>query len=223
MTGYCFINNVAVVTRFLQNYSVEEMDAMAKTFNSQSIINVASILESGSSKKNSENQALQKKKKIMIVDIDYHHGNGTQDIFYDDPSILYISLHGHPDYPFFTGSAEERGRGQGEGYNINIPLNPATTDDAVYLDHLTRVLQSETAVNFNADTVIVSMGLDTWWQDPIAGMKGLKDEETYTKMGRLFKTAPSCQGRPILFVQEGGYTVDMLGKLAGNILQGYIR
>ncbi|KAI9492488.1 hypothetical protein BDB00DRAFT_828437 [Zychaea mexicana] len=212
--GYCFVNNASVAAKFLQDYTLEEMDAMSKPleFNPKS-----SAEPSGPKPKSDKPQ-----KKIMIVDIDYHHGNGTQDIFYNDPSVLYISLHGYPDYPFFTGSTKEVGLGEGEGYNINIPLNPNTTTDEIYLNHLTQVLEGETAQKFNADIVIISMGLDTWHEDPIAGMKGLKDINTYHKMGNLFKTSKSCAGRPVLFIQEGGYTYEMLGQLAGRVLQGYL-
>ncbi|KAI8136538.1 hypothetical protein BJV82DRAFT_527311 [Fennellomyces sp. T-0311] len=199
--GYCFINNAAVATRFLQDYTLEEMDAMSKPL---------TTFDAAASK------------KIMIVDIDHHHGNGTQDIFYDDPSVLYVSLHGYPDYPFFTGSIEETGEGEGEGYNINIPLNPQTTTDDIYLDNLKNVLEGPVAEKFGADIVVCSMGLDTWHEDPVAGMKGLKNVATYFEMGRLLKTSKSCTGRPVLFVQEGGYTIEKLGLLAGRVLQGYL-
>lgn len=150
-------------------------------------------------------------------------GNGTQDIFYDDSSVFYISLHGSPDYPFFTGSAEEKGRGEGVGYNINIPLDPNTTTDEIYLENLQRVLNDKDVVAFNADIVIVSMGLDTWHEDPIAGMKGLKDLQTYKKMGGLIKQSEGTKQRPVLFVQEGGYTVEKLGDMAGRVLQGFLQ
>ena len=151
-----------------------------------------------------------------------YSGNGTQDIFYDDSSVLYVSLHGYPAYPYFIGSSKETGRGEGKGYNINVPLDPKTTTDEIYLSNLERVLQGEFATQFGADFVIVSMGLDTWHEDPIAGMKGLQNLSTYTQMGKLLKTSDSCKGRPVLFVQEGGYTVEKLGLLATQILNGYL-
>lgn len=77
-------------------------------------------------------------------------------------------------------------------------------------------------IDFNASVVVVSMGLDTWFEDPVGGMMGLQDINTYQKMGRLIKTSPSCKHRPVLFVQEGGYTIEKLGDLAGSILQGYL-
>ncbi|KAG2231227.1 hypothetical protein BDF21DRAFT_415020 [Thamnidium elegans] len=211
--GYCFVNNAAVVARFLQNYTFEDMNKAKKPYGFD--------LEAIRKQKFSTGTATEKK-KILIVDIDYHHGNGTQDIFYDDSSVFYVSLHGSPDYPYFTGSAEETGRGEGIGYNINIPLDPKTTTDAIYLDNLERVLNQQSVVDFKADIIIVSMGLDTWHEDPIAGMKGLVDMKTYRKMGSFMKTSASCIGRPVLFVQEGGYTVEKLGDLAGNVLQGYL-
>ena len=149
-------------------------------------------------------------------------GNGTQDIFYDDPSVLYVSLHGSPGYPFFTGSTEEIGEGAGEVYNINVPMDPKTTTDDIYLDNLTKVLNGSATEQFAADIIVCSMGLDTWHEDPVAGMKGLKDVETYYKMGQLLKTSKSTVGRPVLFIQEGGYTIEKLGLLAGRVLQGYL-
>ncbi|CAO3625957.1 unnamed protein product [Mucor hiemalis] len=212
--GYCFINNAAVVTRFLQNYTLEDMNKAKKPygFDLEAIRNRE--FSTGTS---------ARKKKILIVDIDYHHGNGTQDIFYDDPSVFYISLHGSPDYPYFTGSAEEKGCGEGVGYNINVPLDPQTTTDEIYLDNLQRVLNDKDVIAFNAEIVIVSMGLDTWHEDPIAGMKGLKDLETYKKMGSLIRKSEGTKQRPVLFVQEGGYTVEKLGDMAGRVLQGYLQ
>ncbi|KAI7876613.1 Arginase/deacetylase, partial [Lichtheimia hyalospora FSU 10163] len=128
--GYCFINNTAVATRYLQQ---------------------------GNSNT-----------KVLIIDVDYHHGNGTQDVFYDDPSVLYISLHGFPGYPYFTGSSEEKGRGAGHGYNINIPLDPAMTTDQSYLAQLQKVLMNDPkVVEFDPDYVVCSLGLDTWHQDPV--------------------------------------------------------
>ncbi|KAI9478098.1 MAG: hypothetical protein EXX96DRAFT_569576 [Benjaminiella poitrasii] len=213
--GYCFVNNVAVATRFLQNYTPKDMDNIKRPYQ-----NDICILDSVSNRPSTTTTSI--KKRILILDIDYHHGNGTQSIFYDDSSVLYISLHGYPDYPHFTGSAQERGKGAGEGYNINIPLNPSTTTDAIYLQHLANVMNEPRVIQFDAQIVIVSMGLDTWHEDPIAGFKGLQDPETYNKMGFLIKSSKSTRHRPVLFVQEGGYTIGKLGELAGRVLQGYL-
>lgn len=189
------MNNAAVITRFLQDYALEDMK------------DTRLIRQNG-------------RKRVLIVDVDYHHGNGTQEIFYKDPSVFYLSLHAYPEYPYFTGSDEERGAGLGTGYNLNVPLSPNTTTDTLYLDTLKTALSNPNLVKFDAEAVVVSLGLDTWHEDPIAGMKGLKDPETYKKMGALIKLA--AQGRPVLFVQEGGYTIEKLGELAVNVLKGYM-
>ncbi|KAI7852923.1 hypothetical protein BDC45DRAFT_558219 [Circinella umbellata] len=213
--GYCFINNAAVATRFMQEFTLEEMNAISEPFD---IFDASKSAIARAPQPADE----KKKKKIMIVDIDFHHGNGTQDIFYDDPSVLYVSLHGSPGYPFFTGSIEETGQGAGEGYNINVPMDPKTTTDEIYLDNLSKTLNSSATETFGADIIVCSMGLDTWHEDPVAGMKGLKNVETYYKMGQLLKTSKSSTDRPVLFIQEGGYTIEKLGLLAGRVLQGYL-
>ncbi|KAI9009308.1 hypothetical protein CLU79DRAFT_849249 [Phycomyces nitens] len=206
--GYCFINNVAVAAKFLQNYDAAEMDRLvSKAKEKQSLVEPA---------------ILNTKRRILIVDVDYHHGNGTQSIFYNDPSVFYISLHGSPDYPYFTGSEAEIGSGDGVGYNLNVPLDPVTTTDSIYLDSLQKALSKQQVVEFNADIVICSLGLDTWHEDPVGGIDGLVDPLTYGAIGRLLKTSASCVNRPVLFVQEGGYTIDKLGELAVKVLLGYL-
>lgn len=209
--GYCYINNVAIAARFIQNYALEDMNQIKRTYSDHNDAN------------RTENTGKNNgKKKVLIVDIDYHHGNGTQEIFYDDPTVFYISLHGYPDYPYFTGSEQETGSGQGLGYTMNIPLLSTTTTDTIYLDSLNHALQDEQVVRFNADIVIVSLGLDTWHEDPIAGMKGLQDPNTYKAIGALIKSSTGTKNRPVLFVQEGGYTIDKLGQLAVNVLKGFM-
>ncbi|KAG1215281.1 hypothetical protein G6F69_001171 [Rhizopus microsporus] len=209
--GYCYINNVAVATRFIQNYTLEDMNKIKRIYNGNNDVNRTENIDKSN-----------EKKKVLIVDIDYHHGNGTQEIFYDDPTVFYISLHGHPDYPYFTGSAQETGSGQGLGYTMNIPLLSTSTTDTIYLDSLNHALEDERVVRFNADIVIVSLGLDTWHEDPIAGMKGLQDPNTYKAIGALIKSSNGTKNRPVLFVQEGGYTIDKLGQLAVNVLKGFM-
>lgn len=100
-------------------------------------------------------------------------------------------------------------------------MNPKTTTDKIYLEHLEAVLNEKSVVGFEADIVVVSLGLDTWHEDPIAGMKELKDMETYTSMGKLIKTSQGTRNRPVLFIQEGGYTIEKLGDLAGKVLLGF--
>ncbi|CAG8761855.1 9663_t:CDS:2, partial [Acaulospora morrowiae] len=105
--------------------------------------------------------------KVVILDIDYHHGNGTQDIFYSQSNPLYVSFHASNDYPYFTGDESEVGSGEGEGFNINIPL-PKETNDEEYVEKLKVVIQSR-IIPYNANYLIVSLGVDTYKDDPIAG------------------------------------------------------
>ncbi|KAF9897039.1 hypothetical protein BX616_006297 [Lobosporangium transversale] len=153
-------------------------------------------------------------KKIVILDIDFHHGNGTQEIFYTTSNPLYISLHSDDDYPYFTGSEIERGEGEGLGFNINLPLPKATTDDD-YVEALEKLIQ-EHIIPYKADYVIVSLGVDTFKDDPIAGF--LVTSEGYPRIGNAIRKI----GLPTLFVQEGGYCIEMLGINVGGILSGFL-
>ncbi|KAG0370039.1 hypothetical protein BGZ54_008037 [Gamsiella multidivaricata] len=153
-------------------------------------------------------------KKIAILDIDFHHGNGTQEIFYTTSNPLYTSLHTQDDYPYFTGSALEKGEGEGLGFNINIPLPQSTTDDE-YLETLQSLIQQH-VIPYNADYIIVSLGVDTYKDDPIAGF--LVTSEVYPRIGRALREI----GLPTLFVQEGGYCIEKLGVNVGGILRGFL-
>lgn len=93
------------------------------------------------------------KRKVAVLDIDYHHGNGTSKVFYTDPTVLYVSLHGSPDYPYYTGGENERGSGAGVGANLNFPL-PLGTDDESYLRTLKTAV--EHIRSFEADFLFVS-------------------------------------------------------------------
>lgn len=152
--------------------------------------------------------------RVAVLDIDYHHGNGTQTIFYERPDVLTVSIHGDPatEYPFFLGHADERGAGAGEGFNLNLPLPRGTgfTDWCEALD------QAVDAVDeFEADVLVVPMGLDTFVGDPISGFT-LKSED-YDTVGRLLAAA----GVPTVFTFEGGYAVAEVGVNAVNVLQGF--
>lgn len=153
-------------------------------------------------------------KRVAIVDVDYHHGNGTQDIFYARGDVLFASIHGDPanSYPYFAGYAEETGEGDGAGCNLNLPL-PHGTDWGHYSDALARVVA--TVRKFGADVLIVSLGVDTFEDDPISHFR-LKSED-YLRMGAMLASA----GLPALFVMEGGYMVDAIGVNAVNVLRGF--
>ena len=150
---------------------------------------------------------------VAILDVDYHHGNGTQQIFYDRADVLYISLHGDPDraYPYFAGHADETGAGAGAGANLNIPL-AAGCDDASYLAALDRGLERISA--FGGTIVVVSLGLDTYGQDPIADFA--LTSSAYWEIGRRVASL----GRRLVIIQEGGYFVPHLGENVRQWLRG---
>lgn len=142
--------------------------------------------------------------RVAILDVDVHHGNGTQEIFYDRADVFTVSLHGDPTafYPFFFGFADERGDGAGAGFNLNVPL-PSGTGDAEYLPALNTALEAVAA--FNPDILIVALGLDAHEDDPHHGMA-----LTTEGIGSI-GAAIAGLGRPTLLVQEGGYPNPALG------------
>jgi acetoin utilization deacetylase AcuC-like enzyme len=152
--------------------------------------------------------------RVAIVDVDFHHGNGTQDIFYDREDVLFISLHGEPqnNFPYFSGYAEEVGVGAGEGFTLNLPL-PDGTAFLVWQAALGQALNR--LEKFRADALIVSLGVDTFEKDPISSFR-LKSED-YLSYGRMLGTARL----PTLFVMEGGYAVEEIGINAVNVLEGF--
>jgi acetoin utilization deacetylase AcuC-like enzyme len=158
---------------------------------------------------------LQTDARLAILDIDYHHGNGTQTIFYADPAVLFCSLHAHPDddYPFYWGESDERGQGQGEGYNYNWPL-PQGTDDAGYLVALDEALAA--IRQFAPQYLVVSAGFDTVADDPVGGFR--LTTEGLHEIGRRI----AGLNLPTVIVQEGGYLLDRLGENAVAFLQAFV-
>ena len=156
---------------------------------------------------------LENNECVAIVDIDYHHGNGTQAIFYAEPGVWYGSLHIDPsiDYPFFAGYADEIGSEAGEGTNRNVPLPPGTSQGQ-YLCALEILLVCLTA--FNPQYLIVSAGFDTYIEDPIGTFQ--LTTEGFNKIGRLIRTL----NLPMLVIQEGGYCVPDLGRNVTAFLKG---
>ena len=150
---------------------------------------------------------------MAIVDVDFHHGNGTQDIFWEDPEVLYVSLHGDPaaHYPHFTGAADEVGDGPGRGTTRNLPLPDGTGDDE-YLASLAEGLAVVEA--FDPATLVVSAGFDTFEGDPIGAFR-----VTTPGFGRI-GAALAALGRPTVVVQEGGYALDALGSNAVALMRG---
>ncbi len=150
---------------------------------------------------------------VAILDVDYHHGNGTQQIFWRRGDVLYASLHADPAgaYPFFLGYADEVGEGAGAGANLNLPLPPAT-DDAAYLAALDRALEAIAATP--GSTVVVSLGFDTYRDDPIGGFALTR--ASYAEAGRRV----AALGRRLVILQEGGYHLPSLGRNAVAWLRG---
>ena len=149
-----------------------------------------------------------------MLDIDYHHGNGTQTIFYDRSDVLTVSLHGDPctEYPFFLGYADERGEGGGLGANLNLPL-PRGTGFESWSKALESGLGAVAA--HGADALVVALGLDTFEGDPISGFHLRSDD--YLRIGERLRQA----GLPTVFTFEGGYAVAEVGINAVNLLQGF--
>jgi acetoin utilization deacetylase AcuC-like enzyme len=152
--------------------------------------------------------------RVAILDIDYHHGNGTQAIFYERPDVLFTSIHGdpHTEYPFYLGYADELGAGAGLGFNRNLPL-PRGSEFARWREALTQALAG--VARFGAQALVVSLGLDTFAGDPISGFT-LRSED-YLRVGEDLGRA----GLPTVFAFEGGYAVAEVGVNAVNVLEGF--
>ena len=155
-------------------------------------------------------------RRTAILDIDYHHGNGTQDIFYVRGNIFFASIHADPrtDYPFFWGHADEMGQDAGEGATLNLPL-PQGTALADYERALGVAL--EAIARFAPDLLVVSFGADTFVDDPISGF-ALRTGDYPVLARRLVGL-----GVPTLIVMEGGYAVDALGANVAGFLSGFQR
>jgi acetoin utilization deacetylase AcuC-like enzyme len=142
--------------------------------------------------------------RVTILDVDVHHGNGTQDIFYDRDDVQFVSLHGDPSgfYPFFFGYEDQCGTGAGEGYNLNYPIAMGSGDD-VFMEALGRGLERIDA--FAPDVLVLSLGLDISVSDPYAALAVTGDG--FERIGRAIAEL----SRPTVILQEGGYISDALG------------
>ncbi len=154
--------------------------------------------------------------RVAILDLDYHHGNGQQAIFYDRSDVLTVSIHGHPRfaYPYFTGFADERGEGEGKGKNLNIPL-AESVDGATYHAALDKALAA--IRRFEPACVVVALGLDTARHDP-TGTWSLGPADFRENGARI-----AALGRSVLVVQEGGYRTRTLGRNARAFFEGLLR
>jgi acetoin utilization deacetylase AcuC-like enzyme len=153
--------------------------------------------------------------RVAILDVDFHHGNGTQDIFYKRADVLFCSLHGEPKdaFPYFLGYADEKGAGPSEGFNANYPM-PAGTPYSAWskaLDHACRKI-----ANYGPDALVVSLGVDTFEKDPISFFK-LKSLDFKRYGARIAKLR-----LPTLFAMEGGYAIEAIGLNTVNVLEGFL-
>ncbi len=142
-------------------------------------------------------------RKILIVDFDVHHGNGTQDIFYEDPQVFYFSTHEYPHYPG-TGSTEETGSGKGKGFTRNIPMRSGA-GDREYIDVYNSILP-EIVDNFRPEIILVSAGYDIHMDDPLSSIN-VTDEGIRAIVKSILRN-----GIPAIFALEGGYDLDALGR-----------
>jgi acetoin utilization deacetylase AcuC-like enzyme len=153
--------------------------------------------------------------RVAILDVDLHHGNGTQDIFYARNDVFTVSIHADPVrfYPFFWGYADEIGEGGGAGYNLNLPL-PRGARDGAFLDALSAALKKVAA--FRPDALVIALGLDAYEGDPIAGLAVSTDG-----FARIGEAIGSALNIPTVIVQEGGYPCDALGTNLAAFLGGF--
>ncbi len=153
-------------------------------------------------------------RRVAVLDIDFHHGNGTQSIFYDRADVMFLSIHGDPDdaFPYFLGAADERGAGNGEGLNVNYPLPEGCLFDewALALDDACGRISA-----FAPEALVVSLGVDTFKEDPISFFR--LESADFLRIGERL----AAQDLPTLFVMEGGYAVQQIGVNTVNVLEGF--
>ncbi|MEM1402147.1 MAG: histone deacetylase family protein [Pseudomonadota bacterium] len=152
--------------------------------------------------------------QVAILDIDYHHGNGTQEIFYERGDVAFVSIHCDPnfEYPYYAGHEDEKGRGDGEGFNLNLPLPRKTGLDA-WLGVLNAGISFIQSTS--PDYLIVSLGVDTFENDPIASFRIRTGD--YRGIGKRIAEMEL----PTIFIFEGGYAVSELGENVAALLSGF--
>ncbi|MFM2281665.1 MAG: hypothetical protein RLZZ444_3896, partial [Pseudomonadota bacterium] len=150
--------------------------------------------------------------RVAILDVDAHHGNGTQDVFWQNPSVLTVSIHADPahDYPYFSGYTDEIGGGAGEGFNMNVPLAPGSTWET-YAGALSAA--ASRIRDFAPDYLVVALGVDGYSNDP-SGKLNLERAD-YSRIGE----AIAALSIPKMFVFEGGYDKAAIGDCAARVLE----
>lgn len=199
--GYCYLNNAAIAAQYLHNQHPERSAAASSTTASTGSASVQS--------------AAARSRRIAILDIDYHGGNGTQDIFYDSAEVFTISIHADParQYPYFSGYAEETGAGGGRGFHRNFPLPKGVTDS----DYEQVVAGAITLIeNFNATHLIVSAGMDIYAGDPLGDFN-----ITTAGIQRLGQQIAALH-LPTAIILEGGYNNAALGNNLVAFLRAFV-
>ena len=150
-----------------------------------------------------------------MLDVDYHHGNGTQDIFYHRDDVSFCSIHADPkvEFPYFLGHADEEGMDGGVGANLNVPL-PHGTQSGDWFTALETLLQW--IERRAAEAIVVSLGVDTFVDDPISQFQLVSED--FIRLGQRLARVD----RPMVFVMEGGYATEALGTNMVNVLEGFL-
>ncbi|KAL7488039.1 hypothetical protein ACHAW6_013628 [Cyclotella cf. meneghiniana] len=220
--GYCYLNNAALCARLMQR----------RVETGRCIVGENGEIESdywggqrdGDDSSSGDNNE-KEKCRVAIIDVDYHCGNGTASIFYSDPSVFFTSIHCDPaiEYPFNQGYADQIGAGEGKGTTLHIPLAPGATWDVAYKEALEKAMKA--IAEFDAAGLVVSLGLDTYDGDSVAvNRAGFKlSGNDYYEMGLLMGKFMMGKNIPTVFVQEGGYKMDVLGMAAANVVGGFAR
>jgi acetoin utilization deacetylase AcuC-like enzyme len=211
--GYCYINNAVVAVETFRKIHHRHHPAPSP---SQPAPTSSSYPD-----QNQSSQPSSPEPRIAILDLDFHHGNGTQEAFYSDPNVLYISIHGQDEYPYYTGRDTETGVGRAVGTNLNLPL-PAGSTVQQYVEKLDLGLNA--LVSFKPDFVVLSLGFDTFHLDPLGSFK--IETEDYASIaehvGKRLKLLPmdigggggggdSREAISCLILMEGGYVIEKLG------------
>jgi acetoin utilization deacetylase AcuC-like enzyme len=158
------------------------------------------------------------KPKIAILDIDFHHGNGTQDYYYSQKDVLYVSIHGQDEFPYYSGAALETGEGAGHGYNLNLPL-PCGSSVEQYLEKVDVAVRR--MEEHRPDYIVLSLGFDTFNLDPLGSFK--IDTDDYTVIAERIRSSDGLAHIPTLVLLEGGYVVERLGDNLVAFLDGWER
>jgi acetoin utilization deacetylase AcuC-like enzyme len=215
--GYCYINNAVVAVETFRTYHRRRHLPPSEA---QPI--------SPQAPEDSARNARTAQPRIAILDLDFHHGNGTQEAFYSDPNVLYISIHGQDEYPYYTGRNTETGTGRAQGTNLNLPL-PTGSSVQQYLKEMDSGLGA--LVDFRPDFVLLSLGFDTFHLDPLGSFK-IETEDYAQIAGRVRKRLKALEREmeegdshaepvPCLILLEGGYVIEKLGPNLLTFLKGW--